>query len=135
MGACGCGDYSADYQFPGPDGTVYALALFAGCADCDLGPGVIIHRHGEQSRRDWDVDHLPQAPFIEVDRDYAELAVPMLSPEKARARFIPLMPGKRVEAKILVSDMLHEGLRSAAWDTFDEWKKSKESSGAQVRRR
>ena len=126
MGACGCGDYSADYQFPGPDGIVYALAIFAGCEDCGLGPGVIIHRHGERSRRDWDVDHLPQAPFHEVESDYAELAVPLLSLEKARARFIPLMLGERDEAEITVNDMLREGLRPAVWDTLSEWKKNKE---------
>lgn len=124
MGACGCGDYSADYQFPGPDGTVYALALFAGCGDCGLGPGVIIHRHGGRSRDDWDVDHLPEAPFREVDTDYAELAVPLLGLPEARARFVPLVPGKRVEAGLAVDELLRGGLRPAVWDTIDRWKKA-----------
>lgn len=125
MGACGCGDYSADYQFPGPDGTVYALAIFTGCEECDLGPGVILHQHGERSRRDWDVDHLPSAPFHRVESDYAELAIPILDLEKARARFIPFLLGDQDEAKITVDDMLREGLRPAVWDTLSEWQKNK----------
>lgn len=127
MGACGCGDYQPMFQFPGPDGVVYALEFYTGCEDCGEGPGVVIHRHGAEGRRTWGVDDLPELPFHDLGAPEGQFAAPILSWEAARRRFVPLArdPDKPddFDAKMAVDDILREGLRFAVGDTLDEWRK------------
>lgn len=131
MGACGCGDYQPMFRFPGPDGTVYALEVYAGCGDCATGPGVMIHRHGEEGRRDWDVDHLPELPFHDLGAPEGQFAMPILSWESARKRFVPLAqdPDQSDDfgAKMVVDDILREGLRHAVIDTIEQWQESRKA--------
>ena len=124
MGACGCGDYQPMFRVPGPDGIMYALEVYAGCEYCSTGPGVMIHRHGETGRRDWDVDQLPELPFHDLGAPEGQFAMPILSWEAIRKRFIPLAVEDEDEAQLIVDDMLREGLRFAVGDTLDEWKKN-----------
>ena len=64
MGQCGCGDYSADYQLPGPDGIIYAFDYYWGCDYCDVPPGWCVYRFTEEEASHWDVQDLPHLPII-----------------------------------------------------------------------
>lgn len=62
MGQCGCGDFSAWWQMPGPSGIAYAVELYGGCEYCDMPVAVRLYRMDED--RDFWVDDLPEIPFM-----------------------------------------------------------------------
>lgn len=70
MGSCGCGDFNARYQFPGPVGVTYAFEVFAGCSNCGTPAGIIIYRFGTDGAKTW-CDGLQGLPI----RTYAERGI------------------------------------------------------------
>jgi len=79
MGACGCGDYSPFAKFDGPPGFVSPLRFDVGCDDCDTPAGLIVTRFSDKEAEGWDTEHLPEAPWIDIDgENWKEVAVPFL---------------------------------------------------------
>jgi hypothetical protein len=75
MGSCGCGDDIEEFQFPGPDGSVYTIGRWVGCEQCH-GTAVVLCRLEPDEQRG--IDLVPPAPaawhgghvlpLIDVDR-------------------------------------------------------------------
>lgn len=73
MGACGCGDYAADFKLPGPDGIVYAIEVRTPCDYCSTPAGVVLHRFTATGAKEWGADKLPEFVFPKSgDRDYED---------------------------------------------------------------
>lgn len=60
MGECGCGNFNADLQLPGPDGLTYIIQVYPSCTYCDTPIGLIIHRMTSEQVRSWDAEQLPE---------------------------------------------------------------------------
>lgn len=58
MGQCGCGDFSGDFRFKGPEGIIYVLQVYPPCEECDNPAGVIIYSMNEEDCKAWDVDNI-----------------------------------------------------------------------------
>lgn len=68
MGACGCADYHAEFQFPGPKGVIYAIGFYNACGYCQVPAGFTLYRHDvtdETARVYW--EHLPLLVFRSYD--------------------------------------------------------------------
>lgn len=84
MGQCGCCDFQPDYQFPGPDGSIYTLTIDTGCSDCDRPDhGIVIHKLSGIAMEEWDVKSSPPLPGAILDEsDMIEWRIPTLSIEQ-----------------------------------------------------
>ncbi len=130
MGACGCGDYSGGLKFPGPDGTVYTLAIYYGCRDCENPAGVVIHRWCDDEDADW---HSLDEPM--KFRDYqgketdgtGEFALAVADPRLVLTKLVELMSGVMVkdgdgesESFAEFIDVISDEAEGAVLDAFSE---------------
>ncbi len=81
MGQCGCGDYHPEFQFPGPDGSVYTLEIYDSCRYCETPMGVVVthHRKLTDENDDYAVRELPLLPFTDLG-DSLSASVPLVDP-------------------------------------------------------
>lgn len=89
MCECGCASFTADFQLPAPEGKVYLLNLRPPCPECDTPVGVIIERVDPKSEphRDF-MEHVPPLPFVKVNADWVECAIPLIAPRPLREQLV-----------------------------------------------
>ena len=123
MGACGCGDYQGEFQFPGPDGSIYSLAIYPGCDDCDQGPGIVIHRHvTEQGKVSWGARDQLALPFHEFGDGDGEAAVPILDLDALRGAICDASDDLDVDRQRELKHEIVTGLHSVVVGTIGEFR-------------
>lgn len=130
MGACGCGDFSGDLVFPAPDGDVYVLDVYPGCADCDAPAGVVLHRFTREEAERWGV--AGRKP-LEIGQDGT--GIPVMDASVLR-RFLvkEVTDGLTEYAKEVVADGLRGHFRDAALKTYAGWEKQRQKRAAEPAR-
>ena len=66
MGACGCGNFNANFKFKGPGDSTYVFQLYAACSYCNTPAGVILYKMSPEDCADWCVDDLPDVEIRDV---------------------------------------------------------------------
>ena len=121
MGACGCGDFHADYQIQGSCGVVYAIGLYEPCDYCDTPLAIRIYRLSSGEAQAWGVDKLPEPPFFGYgpnatkDDIDAEAFIPILEPQN----LIPYLFSDEDAEGIGSAEMVN-AVRSAIWKTKEQ---------------
>lgn len=136
MGQCGCGDFSAWWQMPGPDAIVYAVELYGGCEDCDTPVAVRLYRMDED--RDFWVDDLPEIPIMsyapaDTSQD-GELFLPVLHPNALEKLLVKAMgswkilddDGEEWTAAEYYEKTMREIRSDLADYAYKEWRKIRE---------
>lgn len=88
MGECGCGNFSAKWKLPGPNGVLYAIEVYPGCSYCDNPAGVVVYRVRTDDDA-FDVAGLPELPIQVYQREplFADMPSDPISGEA----FIPIV--------------------------------------------
>ena len=118
MGECGCGNFSAQYQLPGPDGTVYAIQKYEACDYCDTPHGVVVHRFSPEGAKTWGADELPLLPFHQMhgrDFDGQTAAIPVVHPGALWKELARHSTGDEDE-RVVDEDGLREALAAAVFE-------------------
>lgn len=132
MGECGCGNFSGDLTFPAPDGDVYVLDVYTGCADCGTPAGVILHRFTRKQAATWGVEGREPLPVSEEGT-----GVPVMDMEILRRLMAKEVPAasewkafKGCPLDDMCRDVIADGLRAhfsdAAWKTYAQWRARRE---------
>ena len=91
MCGCGCSSQAKDFQFPGPNKSIYVLSLYAGCQECDSGPFVAVVHY--QNKKVFLLEHdenLPLLDFIKESEGCKSFGTPIVDPRKVIAELIKL---------------------------------------------
>jgi hypothetical protein len=118
MCQCGCGDFAADYQLPGPDGVVYTLRMFRGCDNCRIPAGVVVGRFTAEEAPRWHADRLPA---LDLSGDCDERLLPVLDPEKLKKRMVQFAKanGTEYDPDGLVEDAVDHTFSEAVMETMN----------------
>jgi len=112
MGACGCGDFHGEYQFPGPGDVVYAIGLYPSCKYCDTPAGVTLYRFDNGDHEMFDVQHIPPMEFT----DYGAAFINVLGRDHLRSVIMGVLEGHKpdlgtidnAEADVLTDEILDQ---------------------------
>ena len=111
MGACGCGDFHGDFQFPGPDEITYVLCVYPGCSHCDTPAGIVLYAMDDDDCTQWDVASIP---VLDV-RDVGTL-IAVVHPQK-------IMESVSEGVEAYLEEALGDEFRTAVFKSIGENKK------------
>ena len=126
MGQCGCGDTTPDYQFPGPDGVIYAIQIYQSCHDCQSPAGVEIYRFDPNSEdtEDW-VRGVPELDFMGYPHDDtrdAQAFISVLDPEHMVAALVKVAEEDGDDRPQPSETAVRFALPEAVYRTLSAWK-------------
>jgi hypothetical protein len=116
------------YRFPGPEGVTYGVQIYPSCHYCSTPAGVDLYRFGPDEADEW-LDGVEEAPFVPYsndDRVNAQLAIPVVDPEKLAEAMshhyeeAAAEDGDETSREIAEEDMRHV-LPDAVYKTLEEW--------------
>lgn len=139
MGECGCGDGFGLWQFPGPDGTVYAFDVYYGCEGCSNPIGIAVHRYKGEALEmcpvesnietmPWRTPGLPR-PDNEDDWGYSCVMPPLVDPETLAKDLIEAVGDVECTAdgesyklsELLEEQLMYEVIGKNMERTFCKW--------------